>query len=83
LVAEGIDFNHAVAAVTYYSRKLRSQPYTASEKETKIGDEVKTQWYQKWNDGLGYCKSAFIPTETFSDIPNRQRQVPGTAWAKI
>ncbi|KAK7223724.1 hypothetical protein V2G26_011727 [Clonostachys chloroleuca] len=55
LVAEGIDFNHAVAAVTYYSRKLRSQPYTASEKVTKTGDEVKTQWYQKWNDGLGYC----------------------------
>ncbi|KAM7191795.1 Glycoside hydrolase superfamily [Naviculisporaceae sp. PSN 640] len=60
LVAVGDNFESANAAVMYHARSLAaaSASTTAPEQEAEaqpLADDVKTQWYERWYDGLGYC----------------------------
>ncbi|KAL6892728.1 family 36 glycoside hydrolase [Trichoderma longibrachiatum] len=59
LVAEGNDFEKAVAAVMYHARSLVTKARgknEALEAELKaLSDAVRPEWLDEWYDGLGYC----------------------------
>ncbi|KAK4084542.1 uncharacterized protein Triagg1_1022 [Trichoderma aggressivum f. europaeum] len=59
LVAEGNDFEKAVAAVMYHARTLVMKARSANqalETELKtLADAVRPEWLENWYDGLGFC----------------------------
>ncbi|KAF7562970.1 hypothetical protein G7046_g1137 [Stylonectria norvegica] len=59
LVAEGADFESAIAAVMYHARTLVSRIKKADfewDRElAALTDKVKPEWMENWYDGLGYC----------------------------
>ena len=63
LVAVGSDFEPTIAAVMYQARSLS----TTSKRRTGeldaelavLKDNVKTEWFENWYDGLGYCERVY------------------------
>lgn len=61
LVSEGVDFEHAVAAVMYQARSL-VQPYVSevpNQPSPTDNEDVHAQWRENWYDGLGYCTQLY------------------------
>lgn len=70
LVSEGSDFERALASVVYHARslvwrvaqqktdpsKLESIPGEPPALQAEESKGSKAQWYDRWYDGLGYCK---------------------------
>ena len=59
LVAVGDNLESAIAAVMYHARTLVKATNTAAAQpvpEHAPEGDVQPQWYEKWYDGLGYCK---------------------------
>lgn len=89
LVAEGNDFEKAVAAVMYHARSLVTKARgknEALEAELKaLSDAVRPEWLDEWYDGLGYCKYTACSHATslfwyYSLMASRHMECP---WPKI